>query len=76
MSPPTSRTASPRPLSHVDGVETIGQTQGRSLQLIPSRFDFSDNLIGAVKPDPRVLARFLSDNFPHKDLILIDCAPY
>jgi chromosome partitioning protein len=75
--PPTSRTASPRPLSRIDGVETIGQTQdqSRSLQLIPSRFDFSDNLIGAVRPDPRVLARFLSENFQHKDFIIIDCAP-
>jgi chromosome partitioning protein len=73
--PPTPRAASPAPLSQIDLVETIGQAQGRSLQLIPSRFDFSDNLIGAVRPDPRVLARFLSDNFQHKDLIIIDCAP-
>lgn len=56
-------------------VQTIGQIDARSLDLIPSRFDFSDNLIGAVKPDPRVLARFLSQNFQHKDLIIIDCTP-
>lgn len=73
--PPTSRAVSPGPLSPMDAVETIGQAQDRSLQLIPSRFDFSDNLIGAVRPDPRVLARFLTDNFRHKDLIIIDCAP-
>ncbi|HXQ53590.1 MAG TPA: ParA family protein [Stellaceae bacterium] len=73
--PPTSRTVSPSPLSPLDAIETIGQTEGRSLQLIPSRFDFSDNLLGAVRPDPRVLARFLTENFQHKDLIIIDCAP-
>jgi len=73
--PPTSRAASPGPLSPMDAVETIGQVEDRSLQLIPSRFDFSDNLIGAVRPDPRALARFLADNFQSKDLILIDCAP-
>jgi chromosome partitioning protein len=73
--PPTSRTTSPRPLGTMDAVETITQTQGRSLQLIPSRFDFADNLIGAVRPDPRILARFITENFAHKDLILIDCAP-
>ena len=56
-------------------LKQFGQAQGRSLQLIPSRFDFSDNLIGAVRPDPRVLARFLTQNFQHKDLIIIDCAP-
>ncbi len=73
--PPTSRTASPGPLSPASAVETIAQITTRSIQLIPSRFDFSDNLIGAVRPDPRVLARFLADNFRHKDLVIIDCAP-
>ncbi len=73
--PPTSKIASPGPLTPSSGVETITQIGTRSLQLIPSRFDFSDNLIGAIRPDARVLARFLTDNFQHKDLILIDCAP-
>jgi chromosome partitioning protein len=73
--PPSTSNMSPTALAPVDVVQTIGQTSGRSLQLIPSRFDFSDNLIGAVRPDPRVLARFLADNFQHKHLILIDCAP-
>ena len=73
--PPSSHSVSPGPLSASSVVETIAQVGNRSLQLIPSRFDFSDNLIGAVRPDPRVLARFLTDNFRHKDLIMIDCAP-
>ena len=47
----------------------------RSLQLIPSRFDFSDNLTSSLRPDPKVLAKFLADEFQHKDLIIIDCAP-
>ncbi len=47
----------------------------RSLQLIPSRFDFADNLTQSIRPDPKVLAKFLSVEFQHKDLIIIDCAP-
>jgi chromosome partitioning protein len=73
--PPTSRTSTPTTLTAASAVETIAQAGERSLQLIPSRFDFSDNLLGAVRPDPRTLARFLSANFQHKDLIIIDCAP-
>ena len=46
-----------------------------NLKLIPSRFDFSDNLISAVKPDGRVLARLIADHFQDTDLIIIDCAP-
>ena len=73
--PPTSARSSVAPLPPAAGVETITQWEDRSLQLIPSRFDFSDNLTNSLRPDPRVLARFLSGNFQHKDLILIDCAP-
>ena len=55
---------------------TIAASSGNKItQLIPSRFDFSDNLLGAVRPDPKTLARYLSLNFQHKDLIIIDCAP-
>jgi chromosome partitioning protein len=73
--PPSSASSTPTALAAPSAVETIAQVAGRSLQLIPSRFDFSDNLLGAVRPDPRTLARFLSHNFAHKDLIIIDCAP-
>lgn len=43
--------------------------------LIPSRFDFSDNLISSIQPDARALARFIARKMGKKDLILIDCAP-
>jgi chromosome partitioning protein len=28
-----------------------------------------------VRPDPKTLARYLTANFQHKDLIIIDCSP-
>lgn len=73
--PPRAASKSPKPLTGSDAVETIGLAGSRSLQLIPSRFDFSDNLIDSLRPDPKVLARHLAENYPDKDLILIDCAP-
>lgn len=73
--PPSAGSTRPSPLMPGTAVETIAHSGTRSLQLIPSRFDFSDNLLGAVRPDPRALARYLSANFPSKDLIIIDCAP-
>lgn len=73
--PPSQRSTSPSPLDAAAGVETIASSGGRALELIPSRFDFSDNLLDAVRPDPRTLARYLSSNFKNKDLIIIDCAP-
>jgi chromosome partitioning protein len=73
--PPSTTAHSPGALSPAGVVHTIAQYNGRSFQLIPSRFDFADTLVGAVRPDPRVLARFLADNFRSKDLVIIDCAP-
>ncbi len=73
--PPSSSSSVPTPLIGTTGFEVIGSSGTRSLELIPSRFDFSDNLLGVVRPDPRALARFLSANYHHKDLIIIDCAP-
>jgi chromosome partitioning protein len=73
--PPSQQTSSPTSLHPSMAVETLAESGSRSLQLIPSRFDFSDNLLGAVRPDPRVLARFLSENFKNKDFIIVDCAP-
>ncbi|MGO6783313.1 ParA family protein [Rhizobium ruizarguesonis] len=63
----------PKPLSNA--VELIGQIGANTLQLIPSRFDFSDNLTEALRPDPKILARHIAANFQHKDLVIIDCAP-
>lgn len=57
------------------GVELISTKGANSLQLIPSRFDFADNLTASIRPDPRVLARFLAQRFSHKDIIIIDCSP-
>jgi chromosome partitioning protein len=73
--PPSGATRHPSSLSPSDVVQTIGTLGTNTLQLIPSRFDFADNLTQSVRPEPRVLARFLSSEFRHKDIILIDCAP-
>ena len=73
--PPIGEKTSTEELSTNKVVQTIYQYDDHSLQLLPSRFDFSDNLIGAVRPDEHVLARFLSKNFQEKDFVIIDCAP-
>lgn len=65
----------PQPLTAEAVSELILEKDDRRLELIPSRFDFSDALTNAVRPDPRILAKFLSKNFKSKDLILIDCSP-
>ena len=76
--PPSHLNSSPRPLSLSSVVHSIGgrsSSADSSLELIPSRFDFSDNLIDSIKPDPRILARLIAENFQDKDIVLIDCAP-
>lgn len=73
--PPSATATAPSPLDSEEVVHTIYEVQERTLQLIPSRFDFSDNLTAAIRPDPKVLANFLAHHFRHKDLIIIDCAP-
>ena len=73
--PPSNKASVPKPLPPNTEFETITQIGSRTLQIIPSRFDFSDTLLGAVRPDPKTLARYLSSNFQHKDLIIIDCSP-
>jgi chromosome partitioning protein len=72
---PSGASSAPGPLLPGDVVSTVYGDQERSLQLIPSRFDFSDNLTAAIRPDPKVLANFIAHNFRGKDLIIIDCAP-
>ena len=73
--PPTSGSTSPNPLDVENAV--VGDTVlgGPGLEIIPSRFDFSDHLIGSIRPDPRVLARLIAEEFQDKDVIIIDCAP-
>ena len=71
--PPTRNNESPTRLNPLEAVREI-RADGL-LSYIPSRFDFSDNLVRAAKPDPQVLARFIADNFQDRDLVLIDCPP-
>jgi chromosome partitioning protein len=73
--PPMANVSSTNQIPQNAAFETILRRGTRSLQLIPSRFDFSDNLLGALRPDPKTLARYLGSNFRHKDLIIIDCSP-
>ena len=71
--PPTRRRESPTRLSPLDTVREV--YDDGTLSYIPSRFDFSDNLVQALKPDPQVLAHYIADHFQDKDLVLIDCPP-
>jgi chromosome partitioning protein len=73
--PPKRGSSAPSTLSAGAVAETIFESGQRSLQLIPARFDFSNHLTDAIRPDPKTLARFLSHNFRNKDLIIIDCSP-
>jgi len=73
--PPAKGGGGPQPLTADAVTELILEKGERRLDLIPSRFDFSDALTNAVRPDPRILAKFLSKNFKEKDIIFIDCAP-
>ena len=50
-------------------------TSSPNLEVLPSRFDFSDRLISAVKPDPTCLAKLIAGSFQDRDLVIIDCAP-
>lgn len=69
--PTTSSMPSPGSLN----VNNVVQDINPRLSLIPSRFDFADNLVSAVRPDPQRLAAFIANNLQDRDLVLIDCAP-
>ncbi len=73
--PPRGDSQAPQGLEESYSFELIGRKNNKALHLIPSRFDFSDALLNSLRPNPRVLARYLSSNFTNKDLILIDCSP-
>lgn len=74
--PPSSATPSPTPIELDDVIVRDTALGGRRLQLIPSRFDFSDRLIGAVGgPDDRILANVIAAHFQDMDVIIIDCPP-
>ena len=71
--PPTLHRESPTRLNPVATVREV--YAGGTLSYIPSRFDFSDNLVRAMKPDPQVLAHYIANYFQEKNLVLIDCPP-
>ena len=71
--PPSEEQPSSAPLDPNQVVRQVGLEN--NFHLIPSRFDFSDNLISSIKPDSRALARFVSEKMSDKQLVLIDCAP-
>lgn len=49
---------------------------GPNVQLIPSQFNFADDLVNSTRTDTHALAKFLARrSFADRDLILIDCAP-
>lgn len=73
--PPKKGGGGATPLTAESVTELILESGERRLELIPSRFDFSDALTDAVRPDPKILSRFLSENFKEKDIIFIDCSP-
>ncbi len=70
--PPASNSPTARAL---DASSVVRSSFPDNLKVIPSRFDFSNNLNRAISPDPRCLAGLVADNFGDEDLILIDCAP-
>ena len=56
--PPSHQQSAPTSIDVNQVVKQVGYNE--DFHLIPSRFDFSDNLIESVKPDARALARFIS----------------
>ena len=77
LAPPTKNKPSPSSLDPADIIKQVfaGWQKKGKLEVIPSRFDFSDNLVRATKMNERALAKFIVRHMQHKDLILIDCAP-
>ena len=76
FAPPSDKRSSPADLKTEDVVKPVtSYPSGGNLEILPSRFDFSDNLIRSILVDEKILARFISQKMQKKDLILIDCAP-
>lgn len=77
LSPSEDAGNTPQQLNPRDVIRTftIRGVANKNLQLIPSRFDFSDNLTESVRFNRKALARFLAYNSSDRDLVLIDCAP-
>lgn len=77
MHPPGPRKAGLTKLNIQDAVVAISRIpkSAASLDLIPSRFDFSSHLTDSLKSHAGALAQCIADHFHDKDPILIDCAP-
>ena len=71
---PPGGAPSPTPLDATEVARTIWRSHNGELRIIPSRFDFSDNLCDASRTDDQALARFIADSFHDFDVVLIDCA--
>ena len=72
---PPGGTPSPTPLDATDVAQTIMRSRNGELRIIPSRFDFSDNLCNASRDDDQALARLIANSFCDTDIVFIDCAP-
>ena len=80
FAPATHQKPSPHPLDPASVIQSVNiRSWGKgALEVIPSRFDFSDNLIHSMGKDgmnKKALAEFIASHMQDKDLILIDCAP-
>ena len=80
FAPATREKPSPHPLDPKSVIQSVNirSWEKGALEVIPSRFDFSDNLIHSMGKDgmnKKALAKFIANHMQHKDLILIDCAP-
>ena len=73
--PPTSKSAAPNAPDVNDVIVSNTPLGGPRLQIIPSRFDFSDRLISSIGTDPRILANLVANSFQDRDVVIIDCAP-
>ena len=74
--PPSQKTPAPTPVDRRAIVKVSNNYHSGVLEIIPSRFDFSDRLIeSSSKGDERILAQFIAAEMSDKDLVLIDCAP-
>ena len=73
--PPRPSVSSPSSINLNDLLVRNTPLGGSKLELIPSRFDFSDHLIDSMRPEPRILAGVIANHFQDRDIIIIDCAP-
>lgn len=74
--PPTQSKGAPRPLNKSHVLVQSTELGLPNVQLIPSRFGFSERLVESIRTDTSALAKFLARrSFADRDLIFIDCAP-